>query len=280
MGIGTPVATIDERVTNLVAGCKLPTFPSVALRLMQLISQDAVSYEQLGSLLRTDAALSASMLRAANSPLFGTLGEIRSIPIALLTLGMDRVGMLILNTAMWRMVPGGRGRQSMRPWWRHNLATALLSKHLSYKNMVDEYSYMCGLMHSIGQLVLFEAFPIQYGKVLTQAAEEGLNVLDLERNNFGVEHCELGAALLKKWSIPGEMVDAAAHHHDPENATSATTRLVSMGCTIATQFGFAVAPAQPKPVADLPLQIQELLSDEKLRQEIAERVDAMEWTLN
>jgi len=77
-----------------------------------------------------------------------------------------------------------------------------------------------------------------------------------------------------------EMVDAAAHHHDPENATSATTRLVSIGCTIATQFGFAVTPAQPKPVEDLPLKVQELLSDEKLRQEIAEKVDAMEGTLN
>jgi HD-like signal output (HDOD) protein len=181
---------------------------------------------------------------------------------------------------MWRMVPGGRGRQSMRPWWRHNLATALLAKHLSYKNMVDEYSYMCGLMHSIGQLVLFEAFPIQYGNVLTQAAEEGSNVLDLERESFGVEHCELGAALLKKWSIPGEMVDAAAHHHDPENGTSATTRLVSIGCSVANQIGFAVTPAQPQPVEDLPAQVQEILSDEKLRQEIAEKVDAMEWTLN
>jgi len=280
MGTATPVTTIDERVTNLVAACKLPTFPSVALRLMQLISQDAVSFEQLGSLLRTDAALSATMLRAANSPLFGTLGEIRSIPIALLTLGMDRVGMLVLNTAMWRMVPGGRGRQSMRPWWRHNLATALLSKHLSYKNMVDEYSYMCGLMHSIGQLVLFEAFPIQYASVLTQAAEQGLNVMELERENFGVEHCELGAALLKKWAIPGEMVDAAAHHHDPENSKSPITRLVSIGCSIATHIGYAVTPGPVRPVEDLPAQAQELLRDEKLRQTIAEKVEAMEWTLN
>jgi len=280
MGIATSLTTNEERVTNLVAGCKLPTFPSVALRLMQLISQDAVSYEQLGSLLRTDAALSATMLRAANSPLFGTLGEIRSIPIALLTLGMDRVGMLILNTAMWRMVPGGRGRQTMRPWWRHNLATALISKRLSYKNMVDEYSYMCGLTHSIGQLVLFEAFPIQYGQVLTQAAEQGLNVLDLERESFGVEHCELGAALLKKWAIPGEMVDAAAHHHDPDNSKSPITRLVSIGCSVATQIGFAVTPAQPKPLEGLPLEVQEILGNEKLRQEIAERVEAMEWTLN
>jgi hypothetical protein len=41
-----------------------------------------------------------------------------------------------------------------------------------------------------------------------------------------------------------------------------------------------VTPAQPKPVEDLPLKVQELLSDEKLRQEIAEKVDAMEGTLN
>ena len=266
-------------MANLVAASKLPTFPSVALRLMQLISQDAVSYEQLGSLLRTDAALSATLLRAANSPLFGTLGEIRSIPIALLTLGMDRVGMLILNTAMWRLVPG-RGRDSMRPWWRHNLATALISKHLSFKNMVDEYSYMCGLMHSIGQLVLHEAFPVQYGTVLAQAAERGCCLRDLERENFGVEHCELGAGLLKKWAIPAEMVDAAAHHHDPEHAKSPTTRLVSASCSIANQLGYAVTPSPAKPVEDLPPMAQELLADEKRRQEIAEKVEAMEWTLN
>lgn len=280
MGLGTPTTTTEERAANLVSACKLPTFPSVALRLMQLISQDAVSYEQLGSLLRTDAALSATLLRAANSPLFGTLGEIRSIPIALLTLGMDRVGMLILNTAMWRMVPGGRGRQAMRPWWRHNLATALLAKRLSYRNMVDEYSYMCGLMHSIGQLVLFEAFPIQYGNVLGEAAERGSNLMELERENFGVEHCELGAALLRKWSIPAEMVDAAAHHHDPENCKSPITRLVNVGCSVANQFGFAVSLGPARPVEELPPLAQELLSDEKTRQEITEKVDAMEWTLN
>jgi hypothetical protein len=280
MGLGTPVTTIDERVANLVAACKLPTFPSVAMRLMQLISQDAVSYEQLGSLLRTDAALSATLLRAANSPLFGTLGEIRSIPIALLTLGMDRVGMLILNTAMWRMVPGGRGRQSMRPWWRHNLATALLSKQLSFKNMVDEYSYMCGLMHSIGQLVLFEAFPLQYGNVLTAASERGCSLRELERENFGVEHCELGAGLLKKWSIPAEMVDAAAPHHDPENGKSPITRLVNISCTVANHLGYSVTPGPVRPVEDLPPLVQELLGDEKTRQEIAEKVEAMEWTLN
>jgi hypothetical protein len=55
---------------------------------------------------------------------------------------------------------------------------------------------------------------------------------------------------------------------------------VSIGCSVATQIGFAVTPAQPQPVEDLPAQVQEILSDEKLRQEIAEKVDAMEWTLN
>jgi len=151
---------------------------------------------------------------------------------------------------------------------------------LSFKNMVDEYSYMCGLMHSIGQLVLYEAFPLQYGNVLAQAAERGCSLRELERENFGVEHCELGAGLLKKWAIPSEMVDAAAHHHDPDHAKSPTTRLVGISCTIANQLGYAVTPGPAKPLEDLPPVAQELLADEKRRQEIAEKVEAMERTLN
>src|SRR3974377_379954 len=114
--------------------------------------------------------------------------------------------------------------------------------------MVGEYSYMCGLMHSIGQLVLFESFPVRYGTVLAQAAETGSSLRDLERENFGVEHCELGAGLLKKWAIPAEMVDSAAHHHDPENAKSPITRLVSVSCSVANHLGYSVAPGPAKPM--------------------------------
>ena len=269
----------EEPVANLLAVAKLPPFPTVALRLMQLIAQDTISFIQVGDLLKTDATLSVAVLRASNSPLFGARGEIKSIPLALVTLGLDRVSLLVLTTAMWRMVPGGLSPHAIRPWWRHNLATALLCKHLAGPDMVDEYCYMCGLLHSIGQLVLMSAFPTQYAPLLTEPAANGSDLMQAEFAHFGVEHCQLGSALLRKWNIPPEMVDGAAHHHDPDKATHPFTDTVHASCCAANYLGFAVAPRRSGPIEELPPLVQQLLDDEKLCMEITEKVQAMEGTV-
>ncbi len=269
----------EEPVANLLAVAKLPPFPTVALRLMQLIAQDTISFVEVGDLLKTDATLSASVLRASNSPLFGARGEIKSIPLALVTLGLDRVSLLVLTTAMWRMVPGALSPQSIKPWWRHNLATALWCKQLAGHDMVDEYCYMCGLLHSIGQLALMSAFPSQYANVLLDTASHGGDLMQAERLHFGVDHCQLAAALLRKWNIPLAMVDAAAHHHDPENATHPFTNVVNASCCMANYLGFAVTPRLGRPMEELPPLVQELLNDEKLCVEITEKVQAMEGSV-
>lgn len=270
---------IEEPVANLLAVAKLPPFPTVALRLLQLIAQDTISFVQVGDLLKTDATLSVAVLRASNSPLFGARSEIKSIPLALVTLGLDRVSLLILTTAMWRMVPGGISPQAIKPWWKHNLATALLCKDLAGEDMVDEYCYMCGLLHSIGQLALMSAFPTQYASLLTETSACGSSVMEAERLHFGVDHCQLGSALLKKWNIPLEMIDAAAHHHDPDQANHPFTAVVNASCSIANYLGFAVAPRLGGPIEDLPPLVQRLLNDEKLCVEITEKVQAMEGTV-
>jgi len=197
----------------------------------------------------------------------------------LVTLGLDRVSLLILTTAMWRTVPGALSPQSIRPWWRHNLATALLCKQLAGHDMVDEYCYMCGLLHSIGQLVLLSAFPSQYAALLARTSACGCRLMEAERSQFGVDHCELGAALLKKWNIPDEMVDAAAHHHDPASGSHPFTPIVNASCLAATYLGFPVTPHVGSGVEELPAVAQEFLNDERLCAEIMDRVKAMEGTV-
>lgn len=269
----------EEPVANLLAVAKLPPFPTVALRLMDLIGQDTINFIQVGDLLKTDAILSAAVLRASNSPLFGARGEIKSIPLALVTLGLDRVSLLVLTTAMWRMVPGGLSPNAIKPWWRHNLSTAMLCKHLAGHDMVDEYCYMSGLFHSIGQLVLMSAFPAQYANLLAEIAASGKDLRAAERARFGVEHCELGAALLMKWNIPPELADGAAHHHDPANARHPFTSVVHASCLASNVLGFAVAPGVNTAFDDLPPLARQMLDDETFCMEITDKVTAMEGTL-
>lgn len=257
---------------------KLPVFPSVALQSMKMISQDDVSLFQLGELLKTDAALSTELLRAANSAMFGNRTEIKSIPMAVSTLGMDRLSVLILTTAMWRM-SSGSSRQNLRLWWRHNLATALMCQHLMKSEAGSEYAYMAGIMHSVGQLALFESHPVGYANMLHRIVSVGASLIEAERQRFGVDHCMLGAALMRTWNIPAELVDSVAHHHDPENAEHRYTKPVYMSCQVANQIGFAVAPGPRKPHDQLSPETLALLQDSRLCAHITERVDALEASL-
>jgi HD-like signal output (HDOD) protein len=192
---------------------------------------------------------------------------------------MDRVSLLILTSAMLRLVPGNRPTQTLRPWWRHNLATALFCKHLTAQDMTSEYGYMCGLMHSVGQLALFQSFPNQYGGLIADTAANDRDLQAVERANFGVDHCELGAALLQKWNIPVEIVDAAAHHHNPENGSTPFTQLVNISCSVSNHLGFAIAPHPFKSIEGLPNLAQELINNENLCLEISDAVDAIEASI-
>ena len=269
---------LEEPCQNLLASCKLRPFPSVALRLLSLIQQDAISLPEMAKVLETDAPLSVTVLRAANSPLFSHT-EVKTISLAMAVLGLDRICLLTLTAAVMQALPGSVRRDHLKAWWRHNLATALLAKHLTPRNMVAEHSYMCGLVHSLGQLVLFEAFPARYDKLLAEAAATGARLLEMERSFFGTDHCALGAALLRKWKVPEEMVDTTAHYLDPENAKSKSAELVHIACLVADQMGFSVNPASCGPIEDLPPQAQQTLRNEKLCEEIAGKVDAIESSL-
>lgn len=274
-----PMPKTIESCANLLAASKLRPFPSVALRLMTLLQKDMISLTEVGRVLETDATLSATVLRAANSPLFTARNEIKSIALALAMLGMERVSLLTLTAAVLHTLPGSVNRDYTRAWWRHNLAAALLSKYLSPQNLVAEYCYMCGMLHSIGQLILLEAFPTRYDRLIEETAATGVKLLEAEREAFGADHCELGAALLKKWNIPDEMVDAASHYYDPLPARCKSTGLVHTSCLVADHLGFAVNPQLCIPVEDLPKLAQETLKNEKLCLEITQKVEAIECNL-
>lgn len=264
----------SESWATLLAASRLRPFPPIALRLLGLIQQDTISFAQVADLLACDAALSATVLRAANSPSFGVPNEIRSIPLALAILGMERISLLVFAAAVLNAPPLSPCNR-LRAWSRHNLAVALVCRHLASPDMVPEYSYMCGLLHSIGQLILSEAFPRRYDTLLVESAASGAKLLELERAAFGADHCELNLSLLKKWNLPEEIVDAAAHHHDP-HAQSKSTGLVHIACLVADHLGFCMSPGSCGPVPDLPPLARQTLEDEPLRVEISRKVESLE----
>jgi putative nucleotidyltransferase with HDIG domain len=83
----------------------------------------------------------------------------------------------------------------------------------------SDIAYTAGLLHDIGKVVLDQyiasAFPLFYRRTLM----DGVDMLAVEREEFGITHTEIGSRLAEHWSLAESLKDTIMHHHYPERAT-------------------------------------------------------------
>ncbi|MBI1788282.1 MAG: HDOD domain-containing protein [Acidobacteria bacterium] len=233
---------------------KIPAFPPVAARLLQLLADDAVSTEALAEAIRMDPALTADILQRANSPLFGFESRIDSVQHALALLGTHRIRKIALTLLAGTYLQGVQTLEDHRRCWRHTLATAFLTEELAWAcSMQEDMAYTAGLLHDIGRMGLLVAYPKEYGDLLKKARENAYDVLESERLLFGMDHCEAGRQLADTWRLPHDLIVIAGRHHDtPATREIDLLHLAHLGCRLADTLGYyVVEPAATLAVEEI-----------------------------
>jgi HD-like signal output (HDOD) protein len=233
---------------------RIPAFPPIVLRLLNLLSNDDVGIKDLVALVSSDPAFSAQLLRVANSPLLGYHGQVDSLQSALVLLGLRRVRALTMTVATANHMKAALKVEELSRCWRHMLACALLTEELARScSVFEDRAYTAGLLHDVGRLGLLLAHPAAYAEMLRDADRNALDLLDCERESLGMDHCEAGRALAKQWNLPGDFQIVAARHHDSqENYQLDLLTLVHLGCKLADSLGFwVVKPLQPRTVEEI-----------------------------
>src|ERR1700693_2157875 len=109
---------------------KLPAIPKVVQKLIESFSSEDVSVDEIAKQLAADPALSAKLLRLANSAYFHVSRTVGTVDDALWMLGFVMVRNLVLGNGMvaaFRHVPG----LDLQQFWRYNLYTACISRWLA-----------------------------------------------------------------------------------------------------------------------------------------------------
>jgi HD-like signal output (HDOD) protein len=75
---------------------KIPPFPPVASKLLRITATDEIGARDLVRLLRSDPALSATIIRHANSPLYSLTTEVKALEHAISLLGIGKIRRLAL----------------------------------------------------------------------------------------------------------------------------------------------------------------------------------------
>ena len=201
---------------------KLYTLPELYQQLDEKIRSNTASIDDIGELLITDAALSAKILRLANSSLYGFRGEITNINRALNLIGLKEVKNLILmDTVAQNFNKSDKYNViQMEDFWRRSVYIALIAKKIAkrIKHPEADRLFICGIMSQIGQLVSCLTRRKEVITILHQCKNTpNENEFTIQGNILGFTYNEVSAKLLERWKVPDDITKPLQFLHQPLN---------------------------------------------------------------
>lgn len=229
------IQELISKTSNLIS------LPEVSLRVNNMANDPDSTAEDMGKVISQDPALVARMLKIANSAYYGSSTDVDTITRAIAILGTNKIRDLVLSTAASQAFDGiPNDLISMQDFWHHSLYCGILAQILaksSTKKIESESIFISGLLHDIGQLVMFNQSPEKSHEaiLLLMEGSQELSTFEAERHVFGFDHAQVGAALVNKWKLPKLIAECVAFHHEPENAQDypAEVALISIANAVA-----------------------------------------------
>lgn len=201
-----PIRTPSE-LADIVQGTDLPPLSSIAAQLVETLSEESVDLTYLRDLIAQDPSLTASVLRWANSPIYGTARKVTTLDASISILGVSRVrarsvAFFITNAFE---PPVGIERDA---FWASCMNSAGYATWLALAVGFNESeAWLTAMMVRLGELVLGRIDPPTL-LLLEASPLPAQQRWQLEREKFGFDEGAVMSAVTKLWFFPDEMVDA------------------------------------------------------------------------
>ncbi len=214
-----------EEMTKYIG--KLMAFPFSISKILTITKDTRSGAEDLALAIQSDAAITATILKVANSVLFASRNRtVSDIKEAVVRLGFEETKNIALCITVMKNFGGeakSEGYNRME-FWCHNLACGLLAERMA-KNCglrQPEEAFTAGLLNDFGILIYDESFRDVFDILMQKVTERGLSFMQIEHEVLGFNHTELSALLFEKWKIPPYICAAVLGSNRPKNSALPT----------------------------------------------------------
>lgn len=221
--------TVEIRLRDELVGIGIPPRPAVLMNIEAEMRSPAPNYVALEKIISLDVGVSASLLKIANSALFGMSGRVRSVKEALQILGLNTVASAVAALSLRKAfshVP------NMERFWDASASIAQISGWLAReialpdRKVRPEEAYTYGLFRDCGIPILMANY-LDYIDILRAANSESLRAFtEIEDEEMGVDHASIGATLAREWRLPIEYQAAIEFHHDSDAVRGASAHVM------------------------------------------------------
>ena len=190
--------------------------PHVASRVVQVAEDERFSAYDLAAIIATDTAMTAKILRLANSAYYGFPRRIATVRDAVVLIGFRAVRATALAAAVVDLFPDkGGSRFSADLFWAHSVACTSVAEALAKDGagVRPDEAFTAGILHDVGRLVLAQYAQDSFNQSLDRALQQGVPLESAEIAVLGYDHAEVGAGLTHRWNFPTKICAAIENHH-------------------------------------------------------------------
>ena len=215
------------------------SLPDVVFRINDLIDSSEATNHELEQTVLHDPAITAKILKFANSAYFGFSGQIETVSRAISLIGHKELQNLVIASSVTSTFKGiSSDLVDMESFWHHSVNCGVVARLLAVNIESRERFFIAGLLHGVGKLIFFSQYPDESAKILSIKDEGEQAVIKAERDIFGFTYSELSAELLKQWRLPPSIWKMVESQFAPvmEEESKDDARILSISVNIANQI--------------------------------------------
>jgi HD-like signal output (HDOD) protein len=200
---------------------------TTAQKVLRTCNEPNACANDLNRAISLDPVLTGRVLQLINSAYYSLPSKVNSLTRAIILLGLNTVKNLVLSLAVFDSFSKHDTFRvfSADDFWAHSMSVAAAAKLLSIQHGVPlaerEDYFVGGLMHDIGKIPLNHLFPDEYRQAVELALGSGRGTRFGEQAAIGVDHCEVGEIIARKWQLSPALTAALGCHHAPPGETGA-----------------------------------------------------------
>lgn len=212
---------LKKRVSRTMT---IPSLPRICTRVLEMLEAPDVFVKDIGAVIAEDPGMSAKILQLVNSAFFGLPKHFTDVTEAVVYLGLDTIGALVLSCSLFSLFDSGKPPE-IDALFSHSLRTGAIARKIAIaERMKPEFAdevRLAGLMHDVGILLIAGQFPDDYREIFHRMDETHCERQEAEAAIIGATHAELGACLMGLWGLSTPIVEAIAFHHRPGDCQAA-----------------------------------------------------------
>lgn len=187
--------------------------PFVAKKVLTMVRNEDSSISELGSIIEKDQAISANVLKIANSAFYGVRQEVKSLRQAIVVLGFKALKDLVITVSTkLQYKQFGITEQMM---WDHSIGAAVASRMIAEGRgkELEDIAFLGGLMHDFGKVIMNNESPRAYMTAMEEIYNENSLSTAAEYAVFGYDHTEIGSLVVAKWGFASVFIKILQFHH-------------------------------------------------------------------